>query len=128
MADTTDRTFFVPKHRGPNVLPNSPLFNQILRFAHRSERIAIKDPAAGFAASYIQLLTDVVHLRNLLQESLDSLILEKLGKGAEVFINVLGEGGYEFTVAFFAIIAIGAVVAPLCKWRPVLADLCDNWQ
>jgi malonyl-CoA/methylmalonyl-CoA synthetase len=115
MVDGDDRTCFVPKHQGLNVLPNSPLFSRILRFAHQSERIAIKDPTAGFAASYIQLLTDVLHLRNHLEKSLDYSILEHLGKGEEVFVTILGEGGYEFTVAFFAIMAVGAVVVPLCK-------------
>lgn len=115
MVGIDDRTCFVPKHQGPNILPNSPLFSQILRFAHQSERIAIKDPLAGFAASYIQLLTDVLHLRN----SLDYSILEQLRKGEEVFITILGEGGYEFTVAFFAILAVGAVVVPLCELNSV---------
>jgi malonyl-CoA/methylmalonyl-CoA synthetase len=121
MVGIDDRTCFVPKHQGPNILPNSPLFNQILRFAHRNERIAIKDPLAGFAASYIQLLTDVLHLRNLLRNSLNCSILEQLGRGEEVFITILGEGGYEFTVAFFAIVAVGAVVVPLCKLNAMLS-------
>ena len=115
MVGIDDRTCFVPKHQGPNILPNSPLFSRILRFAHRSERIAIKDPLAGFTASYIQLLTDVLHLRNILRNSLDCSILEQLEKGEEVFIIILGEGGYEFTVAFFAILAVNAVIVPLCK-------------
>jgi malonyl-CoA/methylmalonyl-CoA synthetase len=119
MVGIDDRTCFVPKHQGRNVLPNTPLFSRILRFAHQSERIAIKDPLIGFAASYIQLLTDVLHLRNLLRNSLGSVILEQLGKGEEVFITILGEGGYEFTVAFFAIVAVGAVVVPLCKLNSV---------
>lgn len=110
-----DRTCFVPKHQGPNVLPNSPLFSRILRLAHQSKRIAIKDPTAGFAASYIQLLTDVLHLRNHLEKSPDYSILEHLERGEEDFMTILGEGGYEFTVAFFAIMAVGAVVVPLCK-------------
>jgi malonyl-CoA/methylmalonyl-CoA synthetase len=110
-----DRTFFVPKHRGPNILPNSPLFSQILRFAHHRERIAIKDPSSKYAASYIQLLTDVLHLRNLLQASLDCSRLEQLENSEEIFIAILGEGGYEFTVAFFATLALGAVAVPICK-------------
>lgn len=73
----------------------------------------IKDPTAGYAASHIQLLTDVLCLRNLLQAKLDKSALEQLRAGAEIFINVLGSGGYEFTVAFFAIVAIGAVIVPL---------------
>jgi malonyl-CoA/methylmalonyl-CoA synthetase len=119
MINMDDRTCFVPKHQGPNILPNSPLLSRILRFAHRSERIAIKGPTAGFAASHIQLLTDVLHLRNVLRDSLDHSTLEQLGKGAEIFINVLGTGGYEFMVAFFAVVAVGAVVVPLCKLKSV---------
>jgi malonyl-CoA/methylmalonyl-CoA synthetase len=121
-----DRTFFVPKHRGPNILPNLPLFSRILRFAHHSERIAIKDTATGYAASYIQLLTDVLYLRNHIQTSLGSSTLEQLESGKEVFIAILAEGGYEFTVAFFATIAVGAVAVPICKLISVFGG-CVYW-
>jgi hypothetical protein len=114
-TDMEDRTHLVPNHQGRNILPNLPLFSRLLRFAHQGERLAIKDKAAGFAASYIQLLTDVLHLRNVLLDSLDKSTVERLERGAEVFINILGPGGYEFTVAFFAIAAVGAVIVPLGK-------------
>jgi malonyl-CoA/methylmalonyl-CoA synthetase len=116
----TDRTFFVPKHRGPNILPNLPLFSRMLRFAHHSERIAIKDSVTGYAASYIQLLTDVLHLRNVVQTSLECSTIEQLERGEEIFIAILAEGGYEFTVAFFATVAVGAVAVPICKLTSVL--------
>jgi acyl-CoA synthetase (AMP-forming)/AMP-acid ligase II len=53
---------------------------------------------------------------------LDYSILEQLGQGEEVFITILGEGGYEFTVAFFAIVAVGAVVVPLCKLNSMFGE------
>lgn len=59
----------------------------------------------------------MLHLRNLLRNSLDYSILEQLGKGEEVFITILGNGEYEFTAVFFAIVAFGAVAVPLCKLK-----------
>jgi malonyl-CoA/methylmalonyl-CoA synthetase len=113
--DLSDRASFVPKHRGPNILPNSPFFSRLLRFAYRNKGLAINDTTAGFTASHLQLLTDVLHLRNVFLDSLDEFTLAQLERGVEVFIIVLGPGGYEFVVAFFAVIAIGAVVVPLGK-------------
>lgn len=94
----------------------------MLRFAHHSERIAIKDTVTGYAASYIQLLTDVLHLRNVVQTSLQCSTMEQLERGEEIFIAILAEGGYEFTVAFFATVAVGAVAVPICKLTQCLAD------
>lgn len=72
-----------------------PLFSRFLRFAHKNTRLAVKDTPAGFAASHVQLLTDVLHLQASLEES----TMARLDGGEEVFINILGPGGYEFTVA-----------------------------
>jgi malonyl-CoA/methylmalonyl-CoA synthetase len=41
--------------------------------------------------------------------------LVRLRKGDEVYIGVLAAGGYEFTVAMVAILAIGAAVVPMSK-------------
>jgi malonyl-CoA/methylmalonyl-CoA synthetase len=127
--DAGDRTRLVPKHQGRNILPNLPLFSRLLRFAHCDKSIAIRDKAAGFIASYVQLLTDVLHLRNALRDSLDKLTLAQLEDGAEVFINILGPGGYEHTVAFFAVIAVGAVVVPLCKLQSTVGSFSRRlWE
>jgi len=46
--------------------------------------------------------------------------MEQLERGEEIFIAILAEGGYEFTVAFFATVAVGAVAVPICKFISVL--------
>lgn len=120
IVDAEDRTNFIPKHQGPAVLPNFALFSRLLRFAHKGPRTVIKDVIVGFSATHIQLLTDVLNVRNVLQESLEEPVLRQLENGEEVFINVLSPGGYEYTVAFLAVVALGAVVVPLCMFPSTL--------
>lgn len=103
-----------PKHIGPNILPNSPIFNRLIGYASRREAVVIKDVTNGFTATHLQLLTDVLHLRNILLDSLPQEDRETLYTGGEVFFNLLASGGYEFAVAFLAILAVGGVIVPLC--------------
>ena len=112
-----DRTDLVPRHRGPNVLPNFPLFTKLLGFAHRSQKVAINDLKAGLVATHVQLLTDVLCLRNAIENSLAPQVLARLKDGEEVYINMISPGGYEYAVAFLAIVAVGAVVVPLGECR-----------
>lgn len=67
--------------------------------------------------THIQLLTDVLHLRNLLYDSLEDKVKEQLWRGEEVYVNLLTPAGYEFAVGFFAILAIGAIIVPLCELK-----------
>lgn len=67
----------------------------------------------------MQLLTDVLSVRNFLKESLDEFTLQQLEKQEEVYLNILGHGGYEYIVAFLAIVAIGGIVVPLCLHLPI---------
>ncbi|KAK2808413.1 hypothetical protein FQN50_004798 [Emmonsiellopsis sp. PD_5] len=117
--DPHDRRRFVPRHVGPNILPSSTLFTRMTRFAHRPDHIAIKDLRFGITAGYDQVLTDVLHIRNHLRKTLPVDILARLDNDEEVFINLLGPGGYEYTVGFLAIFALGAVVVPLSPDLPV---------
>jgi malonyl-CoA/methylmalonyl-CoA synthetase len=111
-----DRLHYVPKHVGENVLPNFLLFARMVRWAHRKDLTAIRDLTFGHVADYAQLLTDVLALRNQLRVALDPSIIRKLDNDEEVFINLLATPGYEFSVGFFAILALGAAVSPLCKF------------
>ena len=115
IIEPDDCSNFVPQHKGPNVLPNIYFFTRLVRLASKSNLIAIKDLTFGFTASYAQLLTDVLHLRNVLRETLDTAVLERLDREDEVLVNLLGPGGYEFVVGFLALVALGAVVVPICK-------------
>ena len=61
------------------------------------------------------MLTDALALRSVLEHRLSSGILRNLRSGNEVFIGVLAAGGYDFTVAMVAVLAIGAAVVPMSE-------------
>jgi malonyl-CoA/methylmalonyl-CoA synthetase len=107
-----DRMDFLPYHEGPNVLPHDLLFHTLHALATADGRLAVVDCKAGYEATYQQLLSDIVLCRNKLRETLDKESLEALRNEKEVSL-VLWSSGYEFTVAFFAILALGAIAVPL---------------
>ena len=113
-----DRSDFAPKHTGPNVFPNFFLFSRLVRFAHKP-LLACRDLTFGFTASYTQLLTDVLHLRNYLRTQLHPDIVGRIDREEDVYILLLGPCGYEFTVGFLALVALGAVVVPISPDLPV---------
>lgn len=114
-----DRTLSVPPHHGENVLPNFPLFSKLLRLAHRLlPPIAVKDIRAGVERNYLDLLIDALRLRNALQRQLSAETLIQLEREDEVFIGLLAAGGYEYTVGFLAILALGAAVVPIGMSAP----------
>jgi len=117
-AKPFDRCDHAPKHLGSNVFPNFFLFSRLVRLAHKP-LLAVNDLTFGFTASYAQLLTDVLHLRNYLRKSLDPTIGTRLDNGEEVFSLLLGPGGYEFTVGFFALMCLGAVIVPISPDLPL---------
>lgn len=119
MEDPDDRANYTPRHIGPNVFPNYLYWGRLVRLAHKPHLIAVRDLTFGYTASYQQLLTDVLHLRNHLRTRLSPNTLARLDRDEEVFANVLGPGGYEFTVAFLALMALGAVVVPISLDLPV---------
>jgi malonyl-CoA/methylmalonyl-CoA synthetase len=90
----------------------------MLRLAHDApSRTIIADVNLDMEKSRIQLLTDVLEMRNDLLEALDGTTREGLvqGGGKPVFIAVLAAGGYEYTVAVLGVLALGAVVVPISK-------------
>jgi malonyl-CoA/methylmalonyl-CoA synthetase len=110
-----DRTALVPAHQGSHVLPNSPFFGKVLRHARRG-RIAIRDVALGVEKTYEDLLADALALRAVIEDKLDKDVLKQLQEQEEVFVGVLAAGGYEFSVAVVATLALGAAVVPMCKY------------
>lgn len=109
-----DRTQFVPSHVGGNVLPNLPFFHKLLRYAQRKPaRIAIRDVIAGVEKTFHDLLSDALALRSEIEKSLSRETLRELADDKEVYIGLLAPGGYEYTVGFVAIIALGAAVVPM---------------
>lgn len=117
--DPTDRDTFAPRHTGPNVFPNFLYWGRLVRLAHKQHLLAVRDITFGYTATYQQLLTDVLHYRNLVYSKLDADTRGRLDRDEEVFINVLGPGGYEFTVAFLALMALGVVIVPISPDLPV---------
>lgn len=113
-----DRCDVAPRHGGADVLPNFFLFSRLVRWAHKP-LLAVRDLTFGFTATYTQLLTDVLALRNHLQDCLDPSITARLEREDEVFMLLLGPGGYEFTVGFLALLALGAVIVPISPDLPV---------
>jgi malonyl-CoA/methylmalonyl-CoA synthetase len=114
-----NRTHYVPKHIGPNVFPNFFLFSRLVRLAHKEHLIAIKDLTYGITADYAQLLTDVLHFRNLLREALHPSAIKRIDRGEEVYVTLVGPAGYEFVVGFFALMALGAAIVPISLDLPV---------
>ncbi|KAL3457028.1 hypothetical protein BJX64DRAFT_293538 [Aspergillus heterothallicus] len=115
-----DRTAMVPSHTGENVLPNLPFFEKLLRYAHRRPpRVAIRDVNAAVEKTYLQLLSDAIALRTVLRRTLSPSVLQEIDNDQEVYIALVAPGGYEYAVAFIAIIALGAAVVPITTALPV---------
>lgn len=104
-----------------NVLPNFPLLVKLLGFAHRlpPTHIAIRDNVSGIEASHINLLSDVLALRDSLNSSLDEDSRLKLETGRDVFFMVLAGPGYDYTVSFLAVLALGGVIVPVSPRVPL---------
>jgi malonyl-CoA/methylmalonyl-CoA synthetase len=116
----------MPRHVGPNILPNYNVFIRLLGYGAQSDAraaIAINDVTNGYAATHLQLLTDVLNVRNVLYDSIQEKTRQRLWKGEEVFFNLLGPASYEFAVGFLAILAIGGVIVPICE-SPSSANVC----
>jgi malonyl-CoA/methylmalonyl-CoA synthetase len=105
----------LPKHVGPTILPDFPLFHRLLYIAVVDNPIAFHDVFHGIKATHAQFLSDVLHFRNQVQGELHSEIRKKLLMNEEVFICLIANGSYEFAVGFLAIVALGAIVVPIGK-------------
>ncbi|KAA8620079.1 CaiC Acyl-CoA synthetase AMP-forming AMP-acid ligase II [Pyrenophora tritici-repentis] len=109
-----DRCCTVPKHAGYSVLPNTPLFGRLLRYASRiPARIAVDDVCANLQRTHLDLLSDVLALRHTVLDTLDRAICHALERKDEVYIAIVAAGGYEYTVAILAILALGAAAVPV---------------
>lgn len=105
-----------PSHVGPTIFPNFPTFTRLLGYANSLTSIAIDDRTYNVKATHLQLLTDALHVRNVLQEQLGPEVREKLLRNEEVYINLWAPASYEYAVGFLAILAIGAIIVPLCQF------------
>lgn len=130
-----DRSFMVPKHVGNNVLPNtvrtsheyvtrkltSAASFQSITEVCRSDppRIAIDDVRFKHQRTHLELLSDVLALRETVMSALDAATLEALEQRAEVYIAIVAAGGYEYTVAMLTVLAMGAAAVPITPALPV---------
>ena len=109
-----DRSNHVPPHNGSNVLPNHPILSQLLRHASHG-RLAIRDLNLGVEKTYSDLISDVIHLRNVVEARLRPKIKVAIDNGGEVYIGVLAAGGYEYAVAVLTVMALKAAIVPMSK-------------
>lgn len=107
---------WLPRHVGSNVFPDFTAFHRLLYLGHlQQDKVLVHDVAAGVKATVGQYLSDILHLRNTIFMRLEPATQRKLLRGGEVYICLMAHGGYEFAVAIFAIVALGAVAVPICK-------------
>lgn len=117
-----DRTTFVPAHTGRNIFPASPFFNRLIRFAHSvPPRTCIRDDnfEGGKEFTHLQLLSDALAFRERIwNDYLTPEVRRQLDAREEVYIAILAPGGYEYTVASVAALALGAAVVPMTVLLP----------
>ncbi|KAF2668125.1 fatty-acyl-CoA synthase [Microthyrium microscopicum] len=120
MYTMDDRTKFVPSHFDRNTLPCTPLFSRLLRLASRlPPKPVIRDVRANLERDNLQLLNDVLSLRETLYQILPVEKVKAIHAGQDTYIAVLAPGGYCYVVAVLAILALGAAAVPLTTALPV---------
>lgn len=110
----TKSTPGLPQHLGPNVFPNFPVFQRLVMTASQASSIAIDDVTNEVKKTYAELLSDTLHMRNAIWTRLDANTRLRLLQGDQVLLNLIAPGSYEFAVGFLAILALGAIIVPIC--------------
>jgi malonyl-CoA/methylmalonyl-CoA synthetase len=67
----------------------------------------------------LELLSDVLALRETILNTLDPVTIEALERREEVYLAIVAAGGYEYTVAMLAVLALGAAAVPITPALPV---------
>lgn len=99
-------------------LPNEPFFTRLLALTQLGDgHIAINDPYSATKASYSRLLNDVLATRDAIRNTAPPGLLDQRGMVYEQkpYILLLAPCGYHYFVGFFAILALGGAVVPLCE-------------
>lgn len=97
-----------------------PLFSRLLRLANRRPpKVAVRDVRRGWERSHLDILADVLALRERIVQTIAEDVQERIRNGDEIYIAVLAPGGYEYTVAVLAVLALGAAVVPVSVVVPV---------
>jgi len=96
------------------------LFSRLLRYASRTPaRIAIDDVRSKHQRTHLELLSDVLALRETVSNTLDPDTLAALHRRDEVYIAIVAAGGYEYTVAMLTVLALGAAAVPISPALPI---------
>lgn len=97
--------------------PNDAIFTQLVHLSEEVEGFVFCDSARGVSAGYAQLLQDIFQFQIRIRNQLPSELLDTNGHVREknVYICILASPSYEFLVALFAVLALGAAVVPICK-------------
>lgn len=91
-----------------------------MRYAsRRPARIAIEDVRSNHERTHLELLSDVLALRETILNTLHPTTLDALENREEVYIAIVAAGGYEYTVAMLAVLALGAAAVPITPALPV---------
>lgn len=115
-----ERVDFVPRHEGDYVFPGDQLFTCLLHLAHLpGQPFAVRDVNTGIERTHAQLLSDVLNYRRVIKNNLSPDVLRAVGNRKEIYIHILALGGYEFTVAILAVLALGAIPSPLSIQYPL---------
>lgn len=108
---TFDRTDLTDRHEGPLVLPYDVLFHRLHFLALNSKTSAVKDAFRELDMDYQQLLTDVIAARNRIRSTIAPKTLQSIYDKRETSFIVIAHG-YEFVVAFMAVLALGGIAVP----------------
>ena len=81
--------------------------------------MAIEDARSNHERTHLELLSDILALRETILNSLDFREVSALERGGEVYIAIVSGGGYEYMVAMLAVLALGAVAVPIAPAMPV---------
>jgi malonyl-CoA/methylmalonyl-CoA synthetase len=104
--------------------PDDPVFVRLLAASARYSRSeAVVHEKDGREKTYPELLSDIIHTRNLVREQLPGFDQQGLLRGHHVYIAVVSCSVYEFIIAFFAVCAIGGVIVIL---RECAAELIQQ--
>ena len=96
-------------------LPNEPAFRRLVENRKLIHDVIVHDPSCGVNATYPQLMHDILALRERLYECLPESMFDEKGriKDEAPYILILSKGTYEFIVASFYVLALGAALVPL---------------
>ncbi|ODM23812.1 hypothetical protein SI65_01401 [Aspergillus cristatus] len=96
-------------------LPNESLFTQLLHLSKHTQHVVIHDPTSDVHANAVQLMADVMAMRQSIYASLPRSDCGDKGLMASdaPSILVLAPGNYEYLVAAFAIMSLGAALVPV---------------